>query len=184
MTEKHNMPKEHSLDSMDGIELEKNVSEQRIIPEYKIKGKISEFEEDRIETLKVMPDNISDVQLFSPCGNEGEAFIDRLHEKIKRANNSNPTLGIEAVNFILANAPDEWKGYRILLWTFFRSDKDFPMLKFIKFDSENEIWLVNNLILDMGGLATESLPGAVNHTNIWGTDKWRIAYIKKPDDKL
>lgn len=83
------------------------------------------------------------------------------------------------VNFLLANAPDEWKGSRILLTTVFRSEKGFPMMKYLEFDTENEVWLVKNLIFDIGGMATPGLPIANNHTNLWG-DTWKIPYVRVP----
>jgi hypothetical protein len=172
------VPERNSLDSTEGVMTEKVGENIRTIPEYKTKGKLSEFEEDKVPHPRKIPD-IREVKLWTLAGKDSEAFIQSVHKKILRVGKKSPVLGIEAANFLLANAPDEWKGSRILLWDFFRSKDDFPVLKYLEFDTENEVWLVKNITLDVGGLATPGLPGAHNGTNIWG-DTWKVPFVTEP----
>lgn len=196
--EKYDIPEENSLDSMEGlmedtkIKLDNLIEEEqaqrpeqivseRVIPEYEIKGNLSSFEEDKVMSISEIS-NINLVELFPACPYKGsDKAASSIHEHLRRISGKGKStiLGIETINFLLKNAPNEWQDKNILIWTIFRNEKGFPVIKYIHYDKENEIWIVKNLVLSGNGYVTPNLPMDSNGSGIWADDNFMIPFVNK-----
>jgi hypothetical protein len=184
MSEK--IPKINSLDSLEGVEGKKLESELRFMPKYEIKGERSKLKEDRVITAT--PSSM-EVLKSLPLSRYHEFYFRDIHRRLELVTGiKDMVLGIEAIDFVLSHKiPDEWKGQKIIFWSVFRSNEGYPILKYIYYNEENEVWLVDNLELNGGGgFAREpNMPLRKDSTNdiqgVSGHNDWRYLGVNRKD---